>query len=581
MTTHYPDRGFSPSFLSPHSSFSFSTMESMSDLFAQMASGGPLPPSMTRPRVSMGPSSILTAARDDNVALIRSLCAPPSSTAVDSCNQIGQSAIHIACIHGRLASVELLLELGSDPSLPNDRGSTPLHFAATAKRNVKEVVALLLSKGADPDTMDMSGRLPFEMCSDNEVREMLGGPSQALLDAAANGNVDALTSILAAGPNTDGADSDGQCALHLAAMNGHLPCVQALVNAAATVDIFNMRGETPLFLAAAEGDADVVKFLLDHGADPSVQRVNEQAEKYSEAMGWISSGGGAPPGASDSAMTDAPMDDAPLHVCAAEGDEDMVELLLERGAFVDARDAEQKTPLHIALDENELGVAKLLLDAGADPCTGNRGTTTVLHWCASRGKVKAMRMLLEAGASKISGPEIGEALIEDGGADPMETPDEPAHIVAARLSARFRNRRWLGSSSWTPLLLACRQGKPEAVQLLVQYAMANPFDRTPASATRVTSAVANAPAANASSGHGSGRTALHIIAGNGTVNCLDPLLDSVRKLAIAHPDHASVLIDALLAKDCDGRTPMDVAVDSGHAELSKIIADKAAEACRV
>ena len=154
MTTHYPDRGFSPSFLSPHSSFSFSTMESMSDLFAQMASGGPLPPSMTRPRVSMGPSSILTAARDDNVALIRSLCAPPSSTAVDSCNQIGQSAIHIACIHGRLASVELLLELGSDPSLPNDRGSTPLHFAATAKRNVKEVVALLLSKGADPDTMD-------------------------------------------------------------------------------------------------------------------------------------------------------------------------------------------------------------------------------------------------------------------------------------------------------------------------------------------------------------------------------------------------------------------------------------------
>lgn len=571
-------------------------MESMSDLFAQMSSSSL--PSMTRPRVSMGPSSILTAARDDNTALIRSLCAPPSSTAVDSCNQIGQSAIHIACIHGRLASVELLLELGSDPSLPNDRGSTPLHFAATAKRNQKEVVALLLSKGADPDAEDMSGRLPYEMCSDNEIREMLGGPSQALLDAAANGNVDALTSILAAGPNIDGADSDGHCALHLAAMNGHLPCVQALVAkrsslvatryAAATVDIFNMRAETPLFLAAVEGHADVVKFLLDHGADPSVQRVNEQAEKYSEAMGWISSGGGAPPGASDSAMRDAPVgvDAAPLHVCAAEGDEDMVELLLERGAFVDARDAEQKTPLHIALEENELGVAKLLLDAGADPCTGNRGTTTVLHWCASRGKVKVMRMLLEAGASKVSGPEIGEALIEDGGTDPMETPDEPAHIVAARLSARFRNRRWLGSSSWTPLLLACRQGKPEAVQLLVQYAMANPFDRTPAGATRVTSAVArtterDAPAANASSGHGSGRTALHIIAGNGTVNCLDPLLDSVRKLAIAHPDHASVLIDALLAKDGDGRTPMDVAVDSGHAELSKIIADKVAEACRV
>ena len=60
-----------------------------------------------------------------------------------------------------------------------------------------------------------------------------------------------------------------------------------------------------------------------------------------------------------------------------------------------------------------------------------------------------------------------------------------------------------------------------------------------------------------------------------------PLLDSVRKLAIAHPDHAKVMIDALLAKDGDGRTPMDVAVDSGHAELSKIIADKVYEAGRV
>ena len=421
--------------------------------------------------------------------------------------------------------------------------------------------------------MDLGGRLPYELASDNAVREALGGPRQALLQAATAGDAGAVERELADGANADGADVDGRTSLHLAAEGGHLPCVRVLVETGnAVVDPYNAKGETPLFNAVAEGHTEVVRYLLEHGADASTQRINLSAEKYSEAMGWISSsaaGGEAPP------PEDNPFDSAPLHVAAAEGDEELVDLLLTHGAVVDARDGDSKTPLHIAIEENELGIMRKLLDMGADACAGHRDAVTALHWCSARGKVAAMRLLLEAGADKASGPMIGETLIEDGGADPWEAPGEPDHVVAARLSARFRNRRWIGPTGWTPLLLACRQGKPEAVQLLLQYAVANPFDVTPETGT--TSRAGQAK----TRGQSGGRTVLHILAGNGRMACLQPLLGAVKALAHAHPDHAETMSRALLAPDGNGRTPLDVAVEAGRPDDGESLVAQVTAACDV
>lgn len=64
------------------------------------------------------------------------------------------------------------------------RGSTPLHFAAAAKKDALAVCQLLIASGANPGQPDLHGYLPYEQAEQPEVRVLLGGPDQRLFDYA-------------------------------------------------------------------------------------------------------------------------------------------------------------------------------------------------------------------------------------------------------------------------------------------------------------------------------------------------------------------------------------------------------------
>lgn len=57
------------------------------------------------------------------------------------CNQIGQTALHVAALWGNCDALRALLDLGADANVQNMTGSTPLHFAAGAKNHAREVRA--------------------------------------------------------------------------------------------------------------------------------------------------------------------------------------------------------------------------------------------------------------------------------------------------------------------------------------------------------------------------------------------------------------------------------------------------------
>jgi hypothetical protein len=73
--------------------------------------------------------------------------------------------IHEACLYGRFADVERLVNLGVDLESRDAAGSTPLHIAASERDS--RLVAYLLSLGANPNSIRVSdGTRPLHLASD-------------------------------------------------------------------------------------------------------------------------------------------------------------------------------------------------------------------------------------------------------------------------------------------------------------------------------------------------------------------------------------------------------------------------------
>lgn len=112
----------------------------------------------------------------------------------------------------------------------------------------------------------------------------------------------------------------------------------------------------------------------------------------------------------------------PLHAAAYSDHMDTVVLLVDRGADVNARDSNGDTPLHAAAYSrcgNDL-VATLLLDRGADVnATGSIGRTPLHAAAVSRcGNVLVAKLLLDRGADMESRDSRGNTPLEcagDGG----------------------------------------------------------------------------------------------------------------------------------------------------------------------
>lgn len=131
--------------------------------------------------------------------------------------------------------------------------------------------------------------------------------------------------------------------------------------------------------AVAQNRLSIVQTLLDEGADP-----------------------------------DALTGQTPLHRAVETGQEEVAALLLDRGATIDAPDAQGRTPLLLALHLQQTALAERLLDAGADPNRPDTSGTTPLMEAVSHNQRALARRLLAGGADPDavrSGSEYATALM--------------------------------------------------------------------------------------------------------------------------------------------------------------------------
>jgi ankyrin repeat protein len=144
-------------------------------------------------------------------------------------------------------------------------------------------------------------------------------------------NARTVGELLAQGFDPNTKSESGQVALYLA-MRDDSPKVAAalLASPALNVDAANAMGETPLMMAALKGRLDWAKKLIERGA--KVQK-----------PGW-----------------------SPLHYAATGPSTELLALLLDRGADINALAPNRNTPLMMAARYGTEENVKLLLQRGAN-----------------------------------------------------------------------------------------------------------------------------------------------------------------------------------------------------------------------
>ncbi|KAF3595549.1 hypothetical protein DY000_02022602 [Brassica cretica] len=159
--------------------------------------------------------------------------------------------------------------------------------------------------------------------------------------------------------------------IHDCALSGDLISLQKLLKD--NPSLLNERNpvmyHTPLHVSAGNGNVDIVKYLLDWPGSDKVEL--EAMNTYGET---------------------------PLHMAAKNGCNEAAKLLLERGAFIEAKASNGMTPLHLAvwysITSKDISTVKTLLDNNAD-CSAkdNEGMTPLDHLPQGQGSEKLRELL--------------------------------------------------------------------------------------------------------------------------------------------------------------------------------------------
>ena len=184
------------------------------------------------------------------------------------------------------------------------------------------------------------------------------GSYEDFFTAIKRDNPNTISSLLNRGFDANTLDSKGQHALLLAVQEPAPRVVDVLIRWPKTqVESRNASDESPLMLVALRGQVDLVKKLIDRGAD-----VNK--------TGWTA-----------------------LHYAATNGHLEIMNLLLEHHAYIDAESPNATTPLMMAAHYGSADAVRLLLSAGADPALKNQLGMSAIDFANKANRTEAAELI--------------------------------------------------------------------------------------------------------------------------------------------------------------------------------------------
>lgn len=293
---------------------------------------------------------------------------------------------------------------------------TPLHKAV--KQGRKQIVQLLLDKGADVNAKNGSGKTPLFLTSDKEIADLLIGKGANVNEKDIVGGYSPLHFVddlavaqllIKKGANVNAKNEYGDTPLHSVK---HADVAQLLIEKGADINAKNKYGATPLCDAIRSNCEGVVRVLLEKDAkyegyefvtgpalvetarvanvpiaDALIKKgfkVDEEDDLGRTPLNIILSGERQPglglPALSAKEFLKAlkPLirkeiinvvdekGNMPLHYAVELDDTAIVLALLANGAEINAQDLDGDTPLHLAAKKGLMNIVKFLVNKGAD-----------------------------------------------------------------------------------------------------------------------------------------------------------------------------------------------------------------------
>ncbi|XP_064784946.1 ankyrin repeat and SOCS box protein 13 isoform X1 [Oncorhynchus masou masou] len=201
-----------------------------------------------------------------------------------------RSEVHEAAAQGKALQLQKLIQGGAAVNIVAVDSITPLHEACIQGQT--QCVRLLLDAGAHVDARNIDG-------------------STALCDACAAGSLECVKLLIQHGATVN-PPLFTFSPLHEACMGGNSDCVQLMIDVGALMEAHDCHFGTPLHVACARQHFDCAKVLLNAGANVNAAKLHETA----------------------------------LHHAAKVKNVDLIELLIEFGGNIYARDNLGKKPIN-------------------------------------------------------------------------------------------------------------------------------------------------------------------------------------------------------------------------------------------
>jgi ankyrin repeat protein len=376
-----------------------------------------------------GANPLAEAVRIANVELTGMLLEAGADANI--ANEDGQTPLMLAARTGNVAVAKLIVERGADVNKREQfREQSAVMWAAA--QNHPEMVAFLVSKGADLSVRARINDWETQITSEPRVQYRPAGGLTPLLYAARAGCLDCVKAMLDGGADKDRPNPDGMTPMIMALDNGYPAVARYLLERGANPHTWDWWGRTPLYVAVTmRGGQDsragtrspesleFIKAVLAAGVNPNPQLAFKEPSR-----------GGRDNRFRDDLLTTGA---TPLLRAAQTFDNDVVHLLLERGALVDLPNASGVTPFMAA--------------AGI----GTRTISGVLGAGPPENVVKLSLQTME--------------ILRQGGAD-VNARITDVTSLTARIA---RTNTLTDKQGQTALFLAAEVGRPDVVKYLVEH----------------------------------------------------------------------------------------------------------------